>query len=65
MTALQAARVNARVGERKDVLDLLAPSQVALLERIEAAPQAGWDHAIGVEFRRAWVRAAKRASALD
>ena len=49
MTPLQAARVNATV-RAGDPAGYLAPSQIDLLRRIEAAPEAGWKSMIGVDF---------------
>jgi hypothetical protein len=60
MTALQAARVNARVGKKEAVRDLLSPRQRALLARIEAAPQEDWPVAIGVGIAAAWAKVAGR-----
>ena len=56
MTPLQAAHVNAAVSAKKDFLPLLAPSQRALLKKIEASP-TGWPSAIGVDFAAAWIAA--------
>lgn len=49
MTALQAVRVNAAIGHRKDPDSFLSPSQVELLQLIKRHPSAKWSNAIGAE----------------
>lgn len=56
MTALQAARANALVGQGHSPDAVLSPRQVALATRIKTNPKAGWKEAIGVEIDEAWER---------
>ncbi len=53
LTATQAARVNGSV-QGNEFRACLSPSQLALLRRIEARPDAGWPEALGVDFATAW-----------
>ncbi len=56
MTPLQAAHVNARIGQKRDPSDLLSPMQQAVATgatRTTLSPQA-LPVAIGVDFRKAW-----------
>ena len=58
MTELQAARVNAAIGEKKNPAPLLSPRQQALLATIEKHPDAGWNDAVGTEnLIAAWAAA--------
>lgn len=63
MTPLQAARINAAVGAKKDFLHLLSPSQRTLLKKIEAHAPKSWPSAIGVAFRKAWTAASAHQTA--
>ena len=62
MTELQAMRVNAELGAKKDGLGWLSPRQKELLVAIQKSPDAGWPVALGAEdIVVAWDRAQKIA----
>jgi hypothetical protein len=56
MTEAQATRVNALLG-REQALAFLSPRQRELLALIKEHPKAGWPHALGVEFVKAFSAA--------
>jgi len=47
MTPTQAARINAALHGRRNPDEFLCPSQLALLAKVKAQPDAGWENAIG------------------
>ena len=62
MTGLQAARVNALVGKKKDARHLLSPRQKKLLDIATKHPTAAWPAAIGEDdLPRAWQAAVQVA----
>lgn len=56
MTAIQATKVNARVGQYTPAKDLLSPRQLLLLDYVQAHPDKGWENVIGEDFVSAWER---------
>lgn len=58
MTALQAVRVNAALGDKRDPTKTLSPRQRALYEVIQKQPDAGWKNVIGAtDLVGAWSAA--------
>ena len=55
MTPAQAMLVNARIGKRRAVDDLLSPCQKALLALARAKPDAGFQVVIGKGVVEAWA----------
>jgi hypothetical protein len=62
MSAIQATRINANVGQ---AARWLSPKQKELLGQIEAHPKAGWPVLIGVDVRKAWAQAESVAKRLQ
>ena len=63
MTELQAMRINAELGAKKDGLGWLSPRQKELLVAIQKSPDAGWPVALGAEdIVVAWDQAQKIAA---
>jgi len=54
MTAIQATKVNARIGQRLSPDDLLSPRQRMLHRYVQEHPKKGWENMIGKEFVAAW-----------